>query len=141
MKKRELLKLLTEFCKSKDLHLTDIRENLKDIVQELYSIDDEEESEEYNPEDPLSKRFYEFHKHLVQETIDYVNSDPDLLELIDKKRKEIETRMDYPRFPLDLSVNFGIDCLDPSLKEGEWTPYSDSSFGVYLGIECVKSDM
>lgn len=56
------------------------------------------------------KKLFELHKKLVQTTIDFLNNEQDVIN------------------PDDVwSVQFGIDCLDESLKANEWTPFSDSS--------------
>lgn len=56
----------------------------------------------------IKKEWAELHKKLVNEVISFCK-----------------------KYHIDASeFNLSADCLEPSIKQGEWMPFTDSSFGL-----------
>ncbi len=60
-------------------------------------------------DEKIKKEWYDLHVKLVNEVITFC------------KEYNIEAS----------EVHLNADCLEPSIKEGEWTPFTDSAFGLY----------
>lgn len=93
---------------------------------------------DYSLEDQDYKDFAEFHGKIVQGCIDFINSHPKVQGIIENKRKELteEWNKDYTgKYPMipDTRVYFGVDRLEESLKNGNWTPFTDSFLVLYIG--------
>ena len=130
---KNLKQHLLDYCKSQGKKLVDIKKELLGLSLSLYNLEDERE---YNWEDQKHKDLYEFHQKIVQETIDFINSHPDIQKMISTKREEISEKIleesGYKYTP-DLRVYFDVSGLENSIEYGEWTPSTDSSLGIYLG--------
>ena len=130
---KNLKQHLLDYCKSQGKKLVDIKKELLGLSLSLYDLEDERE---YNWEDQKHKDLYEFHQKMVQETIDFINSHPDIQKMISTKREEISEKIleesGYKYTP-DLRVYFDVSGLENSIEYGEWTPSTDSSLGIYLG--------
>lgn len=93
---------------------------------------------DYSLEDQDYKDFAEFQSKIVQGCIDFINSHPKIQEIIETKRKELteEWNKDYTgKYPMipDTRVYFGVDGLEESLKNGNWTPFTDSFLDLCIG--------
>lgn len=132
--------LIINYCKEKGLKLTDIREELLDFAVKLFPSMDSVFGKDYDLDDQRHKDLYEFQKKIAKEVIDFINGNEGIREMISSKRDEIKETIGDDYNP-DLRVQFWIDDLESSMKEGEWTPYSDSSLGIYLGpINVISSE-
>ena len=72
----------------------------------------------------------------VNKTIEYINEHENVQKAIDDKRKEVMKdweKRDKELFELDIRLNFNVDGIDGSLKDGEWTPSTDSAISLTVG--------
>ena len=98
-------------------------------------------------DDKEKKDWFEFHKKMVQMVIDYLNSHPELKNIIEEEKKKViefwkqkigdDVKLPYP----DINFNLGIDMLDESVSEGEWVPSTDSGMSLRVAENTVLSSM
>lgn len=72
----------------------------------------------------------------VNKTIEYINEHENVQKAIDDKRKEVMknwSQRDKELFEPDIRLNFNVDGIDGSLKDGEWTPSTDSAISLTVG--------
>ena len=65
----------------------------------------------------------------VNKTIEYINEHENVQKAIDDKRMVVMkdwSQRDKELFEPDIRLNFNVDGIDGSLKDGEWTPTTDS---------------
>ena len=72
----------------------------------------------------------------VNKTIEYINEHENVQKAIDDKRKEV--MKDWEKrgkelFEPDIRLNVNVDGIDGSLKDGEWTPATDSAISLMVG--------
>ena len=79
----------------------------------------------------------------VNKTIEYINEHENVQKAIDDKRREVMkdwNKRDKELFEPDIRLNFNVDGIDGSLKDGEWTASTDSAIllmvGTYPIISC-----
>ena len=89
------------------------------------------------------KDFRTMWEMFVNKTIEYVNEHENVQKAIDDKRKEVMKdweKRDKELFAPDIRLNFNVDGIDGSLKDGEWTPTTDSAISLtvstYPTISC-----
>ena len=133
-RKHELARLLSGYCRENGLKMTDLTSDLKDLVIDL-ELNPGTSTKITEPRPP--REFSDFHIEMVQRIIDFISGSKEIQEKISKARSEIKAEITDERFLPDLRVYFGVDCLEPSIESGTWTPYSDSSLGIYLGDVAV----
>ena len=74
------------------------------------------------------KDFRAMWEMFVNKTIEYINEHENVQKAIDDKRKEVMkdwNQRDKELFEPDIRLNFNVDGIDGSLKDGEWTPSTD----------------
>lgn len=139
-----------KLCKSHGLKPGD--KEVKDVVRDLNEtlLTTKTESrlfgKDYSLGDQDYKDFAEFQGKIVQGCIDFINSHPGVQEIIETKRKELteEWNKDYTsKYPMipDTRVYFGVDGLEESLKNGNWTPFTDSFLDLCIGNVSVLGVM
>ena len=89
------------------------------------------------------KDFRAMWEMFVNKTIEYINEHENVQKAIDDKRKEVMkdwNKRDKELFEPDIRLNFNVDGIDGSLKDGEWIPATDSAIlltvGTYPIISC-----
>ena len=78
----------------------------------------------------------------VNKTIEYINEHENVQKAIDDKRKEVMKdweKRDKELFAPDIRLNFNVDGIDGSLKDGEWTPATDSAISLTVGTYPIIS--
>ena len=78
----------------------------------------------------------------VNKTIEYINEHENVQKAIDDKRKEVMKdweKRDKELFEPDIRLNFNVDEVDGSLKDGEWTPSTDSAISLTVGTHPIIS--
>ena len=78
----------------------------------------------------------------VNKTIEYINEHENVQKAIDDKRKEVMkdwNKRDKELFEPDIRLNFNVDGIDGSLKDGEWTPSTDSAISLTVGTHPIIS--
>ena len=82
------------------------------------------------------KDFRTMWEMFVNKTIEYVNEHENVQKAIDDKRKEVMkdwSQRDKELFEPDIRLNFNVDGIDGSLKDGEWTAATDSAISLTVG--------
>ena len=78
----------------------------------------------------------------VNKTIEYINEHENVKKAIDDKRREVMkdwNQRDKELFEPDIRLNFNVDEIDGSLKDGEWTPATDSAISLMVGTYPIIS--
>ena len=78
----------------------------------------------------------------VNKTIEYINEHENVQKAIDDKRREVMkgwSIRDKELFEPDIRLNFNVDGVDGSLKDGEWTPATDSAISLTVGTYPIIS--
>lgn len=142
--KDDFKKLIFDFYKKNKLNSKEMAVMLKNMY--MFFATDYSEDREYcqsllNEKD--TEEFKQMWEGFVQQTIDFVNSHPNVKETISREKERLNSMWndgsDY-RIEPDLNIHFGADCLDESIKSGKWTCYTDSYMNMNVGnshiIEC-----
>ena len=88
------------------------------------------------------KDFRAMWEMFVNKTIEYINEHENVQKAIDDKRKEVMKdweKRDKELFEPDIRLNFNVDGVDGSLKDGEWTPSTDSAISLTVGTYPIIS--
>lgn len=78
----------------------------------------------------------------VNKTIEYINEHENVQNAIDDKRIEVMNdweKRDKELFEPDIRLNFNVNGIDGSLKDGEWTPATDSAISLTVGTYPIIS--
>ena len=82
------------------------------------------------------KDFRTMWEMFVNKTIEYINEHENVQKAIDDKRREVMkdwSKRDKELFEPDIRLNFNVDGIDGSLKDGEWTAATDSAISLTVG--------
>ena len=82
------------------------------------------------------KDFRAMWEMFVNKTIEYINEHENVQKAIDDKRREVMKDWSIRNkelFEPDIRLNFNADGIDCSLKDGEWTPSTDSAISLMVG--------
>ena len=88
------------------------------------------------------KDFRAMWEMFVNKTIEYINEHENIQKAIDDKRKEVMkdwSQRDKELFEPDIRLNFNVDGIDGSLKDGEWTAATDSAISLTVGTYPIIS--
>ena len=88
------------------------------------------------------KDFRAMWEMFVNKTIEYINEHENVQKAIDDKRKEVMKdweKRDKELFEPDIRLNFNVDGVDGSLKDGEWTAATDSAISLTVGTYPIIS--
>ena len=88
------------------------------------------------------KDFRAMWEMFVNKTIEYINEHENVQMVIDDKRREVMkdwSQRDKELFEPDIRLNFNVDGIDGSLKDGEWTPATDSAISLTVGTDPIIS--
>ena len=151
-------KIAEEFCRNVRRFARDNGMNGKQMMEMLKMMWENYEHEESDVESFPStlielhdgidendiKDFRVMWDMFVNKTIEYINEHENVQKAIDDKRKEVMKdweKRDKELFEPDIRLNFNVDGVDGSLKDGEWTPATDSAISLTVGtypiISCV----
>ena len=78
----------------------------------------------------------------VNKTIEYINEHENVQKAIDDKRRDVMkgwSIRDMEVFEPDIRLNFNVDGIDGSLKDGEWTAATDSAISLMVGTYPIIS--
>ena len=78
----------------------------------------------------------------VNKSIEYINDHENVQKAIDDKRIEVMkdwNQRDKELFEPDIRLKFNVDGIDGSLKDGEWTPATDSAISLTVGTYPIIS--
>ena len=88
------------------------------------------------------KDFRAMWEMFVNKTIEYINEHENVQKAIDDKRMEVVKdweKRDKELFEPDIRLNFNVDGVDGSLKDGEWTAATDSAISLTVGTYPIIS--
>ena len=88
------------------------------------------------------KDFRAMWEMFVNKTIEYINEHENVQKAIDDKRREVMkdwSNRDKELFELYIRLNFNVDGIDGSLKDGEWTAATDSAISLTVGTYPIIS--
>lgn len=88
------------------------------------------------------KDFRAMWEMFVNKTIEYINEHENVQMAIDDKRMEVMkgwSIRDMEVFEPDIRLNFNVDGIDGSLKDGEWTAATDSAISLTVGTYPIIS--
>ena len=149
-------KIVEEFCRNVRRFGRDNGLNGKQMMEMLKMMWENYEHEESDVESfPSSlneqhdgidendiKDFRAMWEMFVNKTIEYINEHENVQKAIDDKRKEVMKdweKRDKELFEPDIRLNFNVDGVDGSLKDGEWTPPTDSAISLTVGTHPIIS--
>lgn len=149
-------KIAEEFCRNVRRFGRDNGLNGKQMMEMLKMVWENYEHEESDVESfPSSlielndgidendiKDFRAMREMFVNKTIEYINEHENVQNAIDDKRKEVMkdwNNRDKELFEPDIKLNFNVDGIDGSLKDGEWTPTTDSAISLMVGTYPIIS--
>lgn len=135
-------KVLYAFAKENNLKLNDkqlikvLRDWYESLVKD-YKLDDKY-LKDYKKGDNAFDKVAEFHSFIVSQCIKFILENEDIAKMIEDKKNEALAKSKLLNY--DIRVNFCIDNLDCSIKEKEWSPYSDSCLSISVGnINVIES--
>ena len=132
-----------KFFRDENITSKEISELLKQQF-EFYATDHSKEGKTWldfkkKLSDSTLKDFENMWDGFVQQTIDFVREHKDVQDVIEEERQELIDEWnpnlkegDFKMVP-DLKISFGADGLDESVKEGKWTPGTDSGICLRIG--------
>lgn len=85
-------------------------------------------NQDYDRNDPDYQDLCKLQQVWVQQAIDFINSHPNLKNLLNSKKQEAKEDGWTP----DIRFNFSIDCMEESLEKNSWQPSSDSCIDVSI---------
>ena len=88
------------------------------------------------------KDFRAMWEMFVNKTIEYINEHENVQKAIDDKRRDVMkgwSIRDMEVFEPDIRLNFNVDGIDGSLKDGEWTAATDSAISLTVGTHPIIS--
>ena len=84
------------------------------------------------------KRYFEFHEHLVNEILGFINENPEILEVYKKVKSTRETKLN---FSPSLDSFISLSDIEESLKRKEWVSSLDSSFAIICGGQTIMESL
>ena len=124
----EMLKMMWENYEQDE---SDVESTPSSIVEQHDGIDEND-----------IKDFRAMWEMFVNKTIEYINEHENVQKAIDDKRREVMKdweKRDKELFEPDIRLKFNVDGIDGSLKDGEWTPATDSVISLMVGTYPIIS--
>ena len=149
-------KIAEEFCRNVRRFSRDNGMSSKQMMEMLKMVWENYERDESDVESTPSslneqhdgivendiKDFRAMWEMFVNKTIEYINEHENVQMAIDDKRMEVMKdwcQRDKELFEPDIRLNFNVDGIDGSLKDGEWTPATDSAISLTVGTYPIIS--
>ena len=135
-------KVFYAFAKENNLKLNDkqlikVLRNWYESLVKDYELDNQY-LKDYKRGDNAFDKVAEFHNLIISQCIKFILENEDIAKMIEDKKNEILAKSRL--FNHDIRVNFCIDNLDCSIKEKEWSPYSDSCLSISVGnVNVIES--
>lgn len=138
------------------------REDLHEVFRKYKSVDREEFSKilaneavnyKYEPDyqKPETNRMNlsendrndlnEFWSHMIKEVIMFLNEHPEIMKLLNEEKEKMSEQWSDIRHIIEPDIRFSLyaDGLDESIKQKEWTPFTDSTISLFVGNQPVIS--
>ena len=131
MNEQDMMKLLKMMWENYERDESDVESTPSSLIEHHDGIDEND-----------IKDFRAMWDMFVNKTIEYINEHENVQMAIDDKRREVMkdwNKKDKELFELDIRLNFNVDGIDGSLKDGEWTPTTDSAISLMVGTYPIIS--
>ena len=128
---KQMMKMLKTMWENYERDESDVESTPSSLIEQHDGIDEND-----------IKDFHVTWDMLVNKTIEYINEHENVQKAIDDKRREVMKdwdKMDKELFELDIRLNFNVDGVDGSLKDGEWTAATDSAISLMVGTHPIIS--
>ena len=128
---KQMMKMLKMMWENYERDESDVESNPSSLIEQHDGIDEND-----------IKDFRVMWDMFVNKTIEYINEHENVQKAIDDKRKEVMKdweKRDKELFEPDIRLNFNVDGIDCSLKDGEWTAPTDSAISLMVGTYPIIS--
>ena len=125
MNGKQMMKMLKMMWENYERDESDVESTPSSLIEQHEGIDEND-----------IKDFRAMWEMFVNKTIEYINEHENVQNAIDDKRKEVMKdweKRDKELFEPDIRLNFNVDGIDALLKDGEWTPATDSAISLTVG--------
>ena len=125
MNGKQMMKMLKMMWENYERDESDVESTPSSLIEQHDGIDEND-----------IKDFRSMWEMFVNKTIEYINEHENVQKAIDDKRREVMKdwcKRDKELFELDIRLNFNVDGIDGSLKDGEWTALTDSAISLMVG--------
>ena len=122
---KQMMKMLKMMWENYEHDESDVESTPSSLIEQHDGIDEND-----------IKDFRAMWEMFVNKTIEYINEHENVQKAIDDKRKEVMKdweKRDKELFEPDIRLNFNVDGIDGSLKDGEWTAVTDSAISLMVG--------
>ena len=122
---KQMMKMLKMMWEIYEHEESDVKSTHSSVIEQHDEIDEND-----------IKAFRAMMEMFVNKTIEYINEHENVQNAIDDKRREVMKgweKRNKELFELDIRLNFNVDGIDGSLKDGEWTPTTDSAISLMVG--------
>ena len=89
-------------------------------------------------DEDLEKRCIKFHEHLVQEILDFINTNHKILDIHEKITPIRREKLNFDPY---LSVYLSLSDITESLRDGKWVSSLDSAFVIDSGGQTLIESM
>ena len=128
---KQMMKMLKMMWEDYEHNESDVESTPSSFIEQHDGIDEND-----------IKDFRAMWEMFVNKTIEYINEHENVQKGIDDKRREVMKdweKRDKELFELDIRLNFNVDGIDGSLKDGEWTAATDSAISLMVGTYPIIS--
>ena len=128
---KQMMEMLKMMWESYEHEESDVESTPSSLIEQHDEIDEND-----------IKDFRAMWDMFVNKTIEYINEHENVQKAIDDKRREVMkdwSIRDKELFEPDIRLNFNVDGIDGSLKDGEWTPATDSAISLMVGTYPIIS--
>ena len=122
---KQMMEMLKMMWENYERDESDVESTPSSLIEEHDGIDEND-----------IKDFRAMWEMFVNKTIEYINEHENVQKVIDDKRREVMkawSQRDKELFEPDIRLNFNVDGIDGSLKDGEWTSTTDSAISLMVG--------
>ena len=131
MNNKQMMKILKMMWENYERDGSDVESTPSSLIEQHNGIDEND-----------IKDFRAMWEMFVNKTIEYINEHENVQNASDDKRNEVMKdweKRDKELFELDIRLNFNVDGVDGSLKDGEWTAATDSAISLMVGTYPIIS--
>ena len=128
---KQMMEMLKMMWENYERDESDVESTHSSLIEQYDGIDEND-----------IKDFRAMWDMFVNKTIEYINGHENVQKAIDDKRKEVMKdweKRDKELFEPDIRLNFNVDGIDGSLKDGEWTASTDSAISLMVGTYPIIS--
>ena len=131
MNGKQMMEMLKMMWENYERDESDVESTPSSLIEQHDGIDEND-----------IKDFRAMLEMFVNKSIEYINDHENVQKAIDDKRREVMkgwSQRDKELFEPDIRLNFNVDGIDGSLKDGEWTAATDSAISLTVGTYPIIS--